>query len=178
VLDLMLPQLDGMDLCYILRGEMDIPIIMLTARTTEEDRLLGLEIGADDYISKPFSPRELVARVRVVLRRAGRDAEQASELAAYELRLDLIRHEARLAGALIALTYKEFKLLEVLMRHPGRAFTRAQLVERAFGFDYEGLERTVDVHIKNLRKKVEKNPAQPFYIQTVYGVGYKFVEEV
>jgi DNA-binding response OmpR family regulator len=173
VLDLMLPTVEGLDVCRILRTESQIPIIMLTARTTEVDRLLGLDLGADDYVTKPFSPRELVARVRAVLRRSNAGAVQGPpELYLGDLVVNVIRHEVRRRGALIRLTPKEFKLLEVLMREPGRAFTRLELLERVFGFDYDGFERTVDVHVMNLRKKIETDPLRPAYIHTVYGVGY------
>ncbi len=175
ILDLMLPRVDGLDVCRILRAESQIPIIMLTARTTEEDKLVGLDLGADDYITKPFSPRELVARVRAVLRRGGgQDEAGPEELQFGELVVDFIRHEARLVGTPVHLTPKEFTLLKIMTRQPGRVFTRLELLEGAFGFDYQGFERTVDVHMMNLRKKIEPDPAQPKYIQTVYGVGYKF----
>src|SRR5829696_6429576 len=178
VLDLMLPSVDGLDVCRILRAESATPIIMLTARTTEDDKLLGLDLGADDYITKPFSPREVVARVRVVLRRVG--AERAQEPAMVHFRqlaVDFVGHAARLRGEPLRLTPKEFKLLETLIKQPGRAWSRLDLLEQVFGFDYEGLERTVDVHVMNLRRKIEHDPARPEYIQTVYGVGYKFAED-
>jgi DNA-binding response OmpR family regulator len=177
VLDLMLPEVDGLDVCRILRAESRVPIIMLTARSIEEDRLLGLELGADDYVTKPFSPREVVARVRAVLRRTGEPDENGPALVqAGELAVDLFRREARLRGVPLRLTPKEFKLLETLARAPGRAWSRLELLERVFGYDYEGLERTVDVHVMNLRKKIEPDPTQPTYIQTVFGVGYRFAE--
>jgi DNA-binding response OmpR family regulator len=180
ILDLMLPGMDGIDVCHVLRGEGNkVPIIMLTAKTTEEDKLIGLGLGADDYVTKPFSPRELVARVRAVLRRVGEEeAKGPPEVCAGDLVVDFTRHEARVRGKLIGLTPTEFKLLEVLIKEPGRAFTRLDLLDQVFGFDYEGLERTVDAHVMNLRKKIEPNPAQPTYIQTVYGVGYKFTEDL
>ncbi|SRR6266498_494193 len=178
VLDLMLPTVEGLDVCRILRAESHTPIIMLTARTTEDDKLLGLDLGADDYITKPFSPREVVARVRVVLRRAGAERDQSPAAVRFrELIVDFVSHEARLGGAPLHLTPKEFRLLETLIRQPGRAWSRLALLENVFGFDYEGLERTVDVHVMNLRKKIERDPARPEYIQTVYGVGYKFAED-
>jgi two-component system, OmpR family, alkaline phosphatase synthesis response regulator PhoP len=177
VLDLMLPGLDGLDLCRILRAESNLPIIMVTARSTEDDKLAGLDLGADDYLTKPFSPRELIARVRAVLRRADDESGgQAAELRAGSLALSLVRHEVELDGRPVRLTPKEFKLLETLMRSPGRAFSRLELLELVFGFDYEGLERTVDVHVMNLRHKIEHDAAAPAYIHTVYGVGYKFME--
>lgn len=177
LLDLMLPAIDGLEVCRMLREESKIPIIMLTAKTTEEDKLLGLDLGADDYITKPFSPREVVARVRAVLRRVAEgQAITPSALRFGDLTVDFVSHEARLAGTPLYLTPKEFKLLETMVKEPGRAFTRLDLLERVFGFDYGGLERTVDVHIMNLRKKLERDPAHPAYIQTVYGIGYKFAE--
>jgi len=178
VLDLMLPKIDGLDICRIVRAESQTPIIMLTAKTTEDDKLLGLDLGADDYITKPFSPREVVARVRVVLRRAGEDRErEPRQMRVRDLVVDFVSHEARVRGEPLRLTPKEFKLLEMLVKQPGRAWSRLELLEHVFGFDYEGLERTVDVHIMNLRKKIERDPAQPEYIQTVYGVGYKCAED-
>ena len=178
VLDLMLPGMDGLDVCRILRTESEVPIIMLTARTTEEDKLVGLELGADDYVTKPFSPRELVARVRTILRRAGKESPQGpEELRFADLLIDRRRHEVRLRGEVVPLTPTEFRLLEVLAEEPGRAFTRLELLDRVFGYDFEGFERTVDVHVKNLRKKIEPDPKQPTYIKTVYGVGYKFGED-
>src|SRR6266487_3060257 len=178
VLDLMLPTVDGLDVCRILRAESRVPIIMLTARTTEDDKLLGLDLGAYDYITKPFSPREVVARVRAVLRRAGEDPDKGSAAARFgDLLIDFVSHTARLGATPLHLTPKEFKLLETLVKQPGRAFSRLELLERVFGFDYEGLERTIDVHIMNLRKKIERDPAQPIYILTVYGMGYKFAED-
>ena len=175
VLDLMLPGLDGLDLCRILRAEANIPIIMLTARSTEDDKLLGLELGADDYLTKPFSPRELVARVRTVLRRAGTQppAEPSPILEWDTLSLNTSQHTLTQAGQPLTLTPKEFRLLETFMREPGRVFNRVELLEKAFGLDYEGLERTIDVHIRNLRQKIEANPNQPVYVQTVFGVGYR-----
>lgn len=178
VLDLMLPGLDGLDLCRILRAEANIPIIMLTARSTEDDKLLGLDLGADDYLTKPFSPRELVARVRTVLRRMGKQPgdEPATTLVWGALCLNINQHTVTLAEQPIPLTPKEFRLLETLMREPGRVFNRVELLEKAFGLDYDGLERTIDVHIRNLRQKIEPNPNQPVYVQTVFGVGYRFGE--
>jgi DNA-binding response OmpR family regulator len=174
ILDWMLPRVDGLDICRILRAESAVPIIMLTARSTEEDKLLGLDLGADDYVTKPFSPRELVARVRVVLRRSARKDEAVPPLYIGELAVDFAAHEVRRGGELLRLTPKEFKLLETLAREPGRAFSRGELVDRVFGLGYEGFERTVDVHLMNLRKKIETDPNHPLYLLTVYGVGYKF----
>ncbi|MCR4406988.1 MAG: response regulator transcription factor [Anaerolineae bacterium] len=178
VLDLLLPGMDGLDVCRVLRAESEVPIIMLTAKTTEEDKLVGLELGADDYVTKPFSPRELVARIRAVLRRAGKEAAPGpAEISFADLVIDRRSHEVRMKGELVPLTPTEFRLLEVLAEEPGRAFTRLELLDRVFGYDFEGFERTVDVHIKNLRKKIEPDPKQPIYIKTVYGVGYKFGED-
>lgn len=177
VLDLMLPQVDGLDVCRTLRvrAGSKVPIIMLTARTTEEDKLLGLDLGADDYVTKPFSPRELLARVRAVLRRVAEVEDKGPPQLRYnDLVVDLVRHEVRLGQAPVHLTPREFKLLETLARAPGRAFTRLELLDAVFGFDYEGLERTVDVHVMNLRKKIEPEPDQPRYVITVPGVGYRF----
>jgi DNA-binding response OmpR family regulator len=177
VLDLMLPKLDGLDVCQALQAVNPVPVIMLTARTTEGDKLAGLESGADDYITKPFSPRELVARVRAVLRRTGTGTGESGEVRVGDLVVDLHHQEARLRGDRIPLTPKEFSLLRILSREPGRPFTRLALMERAFGYDYDGLERTVDVHIANLRRKIEADPAHPRYLVTVQGTGYKFVVE-
>lgn len=176
ILDLMLPEVDGLDVCEILRRESKVPIIMLTAKTTEQDRITGLDLGADDYITKPFSLGELLARVRAVLRRAEGE-EGPEELAFGGLRIDLRRHEVLLNGKPVNLTPTEFKLLEAMAREPGRAFTRVQLIHAALGYDFEGFERTIDTHIKNLRKKLESDPRNPCYIKTVFGVGYKFVPE-
>ena len=179
VLDLMLPQLDGLDVCRILRGEGNkVPIIMLTARTTEEDKLVGLDLGADDYVTKPFSPRELVARVRAVLRRLREEEHKGpSEVRFGDLVVDFVRHEVWVRGEPVHLTPTEFRLLEVLIKEPGRAFSRLELLDRVFGYDFEGFERTIDVHVKNLRRKIEPDRKNPTYIKTVYGVGYKFAGE-
>jgi DNA-binding response OmpR family regulator len=175
ILDLMLPRVDGLDVCRILRDESPVPIIMLTAKTTEQDKLTGLDLGADDYVTKPFSPRELVARVRAVLRRARADSETGpADLSFGDLVVDFVRHEARLCGVSVHLTPREFGLLEIMVKQPGRVFSRLELLEGAFGFDYQGFERTVDVHVMNLRKKIEPDPAQPVFIHTIYGLGYKF----
>ncbi len=179
VLDLMLPGMDGLDVCRILRDESNkVPIIMLTAKTTETDKLIGLDLGADDYVTKPFSPRELLARVRAVLRRVGEEkGEGPSEVRFGDLLVDFVGHEVRLRGQLVQLTPTEFKLLEVLIREPERAFSRLELLDQAFGYDFEGFERTIDVHVMNLRRKIEPDHKNPAYIKTVYGVGYKFAEE-
>jgi len=174
VLDLMLPGIDGLELCSILRDESDVPIIMLTAKTTDQDKLTGLNLGADDYVTKPFSPRELAARVRVILRRLPGE-RGPDELKHGELTVNFLRHEASLAGRPLNLTMVEFKLLGVLAKEPGRVFTRAQLIEKALGYDFEGFDRTIDVHILNLRRKLEPDPNHPRYIKTVYGAGYKLV---
>ncbi len=174
VLDLMLPGIDGLEICRILRAESDVPIIMLTAMTTDQDRLTGLDLGADDYVTKPFSPRELAARVRAVLRRLpGERGPEKIEHA--ELTLNFLKHEAFLAGKPINLTPVEFKLLGVLAKEPGRVFSRAQLIEKALGYDFEGFDRTVDVHILNLRRKLQPDPSHPKNIKTVYGAGYKLL---
>ena len=179
ILDLMLPRVDGLDVCRILRSESKVPIIMLTAKTTEEDKLIGLDLGADDYVTKPFSPREMVARVRAVLRRVHTEEDEGpGELIFGDMVVDFVRHEARIDGESIHLTPKEFRLLETMAKQPGRVFSRLELLEHAFGFDYGGFERTVDVHVMNLRKKIEPDPAQPTYVHTVYGLGYKFEELV
>ena len=177
VLDLMLPTVDGLDVCHILRAESDVPIIMLTARTTEEDKLVGLDCGADDYVTKPFSPRELLARVRAVLRRAGEEPGGPGQLTSGDVVVDLIRHEVLVASRRVHLTPREFAVLAVLARAPGRAFTRAQLVGRAFGYEFDGLERTLDAHVANLRRRIETDPSHPRYVLTVQGVGYKLSEE-
>jgi DNA-binding response OmpR family regulator len=179
VLDLMLPRLSGLELCRQLRQQSStLPIIMLTAKSTEEDILLGLDLGADDYITKPFSPRELVARIRTVLRRAGDQNGVNHQILQFgDLVIDPVRHEVTWCGKPLMLTPKEFKLLETMGREPGRAFTRMELVQRVFGYDYEGLERTVDAHIMNLRKKIEPDQNQLRFIQTVYGIGYRFTGE-
>lgn len=179
VLDLMLPGVDGLDVCRILRGEGNkVPIIMLTAKTTEADKLIGLDLGADDYVTKPFSPRELLARVRAVLRRVGEEEyEGLSEVRFDDLLVDFVRHEVQVRGKPVRVTPTEFKLLEVLIREPGRAFSRLELLDRVFGYDFEGFERTIDVHVMNLRRKIEPDRHDPIYIKTVYGVGYKFTEE-
>jgi len=176
VLDLMLPGIDGLEVCRRLREDSDVPIIMLTARSTEGDRLEGLELGADDYVVKPFSPRELAARVRAVLRRTPGSSD-GPPVKVGALVIDPARHEATLRGAPLDLTPREFRLLEVLARAPGRAFTRAELVERAFGIDSSALDRTIDAHVVNLRRKVESDPAKPALIETVYGVGYRMRSE-
>jgi two-component system alkaline phosphatase synthesis response regulator PhoP len=178
LLDLNLPGMDGLDVCRAIRKESAAPVIMVTARVEETDRLIGLELGADDYIVKPFSPREVVARVRAVLRRTEGAPTRAQTHTAGDLTIDLAKHLARLNERALDLTPTEFNLLSVLMQNPGRAFTRLQLLDQALGDTYEGYERTIDAHIKNLRQKIERDPKNPRYILTVFGVGYKFVEDV
>jgi DNA-binding response OmpR family regulator len=174
VLDLMLPDIDGLEVCRTLRHESDVPIIMLTARTTDQDKLIGLGLGADDYVTKPFSPRELAARVRAVLRRLPGE-RGPEEIERGELTMNFTKHEAWFAGRPLNLSSAEFKLLAVLAKEAGRAFNRASLIEDALGYDFQGFDRTIDVHILNLRRKLEPDPNHPTYIKTVYGVGYKFV---
>jgi len=180
VLDLMLPDRDGWDITRIVRGDATlarVPIIMLTARVEDTDKIIGLELGADDYVTKPFNPREVVARVRSVLRRSqgGENLSRPHIIQVGDLLMDLDRHEVMLSGQPVELTPTEYDLLRTLMENPGYAFTRLELIEQGLGYEYEGLERTLDSHIKNLRKKIEPDPKQPTYIQTVYGVGYRLV---
>lgn len=180
VLDLMLPGRDGWDVTRIVRGDSALaktPIIMLTARVEDTDKIVGLELGADDYITKPFNPREVVARVRSVLRRSqfGEALAQRRVLQLAGLLMDLDRHEVMVHGQPVELTPIEFDLLRTLMENPGYAFTRMELIEQGLGYEYEGMERTLDSHIKNLRRKIEPDPRKPSYIQTVYGVGYRLV---
>ena len=177
VLDLGLPDMDGLDVARALRRESDVPLIMLTARVDEADRLIGLELGADDYVTKPFSPRELVARVRAVLRRAHGEREAAPPpIIAGPVTLDLERRQVSVDRREVELTPTEFDLLAVLARHPGRVFSRLELLDRVHGYAFEGYERTIDAHVKNLRSKLEPDPKNPRYIETVYGVGYRFAE--
>ena len=177
ILDLGLPGIDGLDVARTLRQEANVPIIMLTARVDETDRLIGLELGADDYVTKPFSPRELVARVRAVLRRAGPEKERApGPVSAGDVIIDLERRQVSVGGRRVDLSPTEFDLLTVLARHPGRVFTRLEILDRVQGYAFEGYERTVDAHVKNLRQKIEPDPKDPRYVLTVYGVGYKFAE--
>ena len=178
VLDLMLPGMDGLDVCRTLRRESDVPIIMLTARVEEADRLIGLELGADDYISKPFSPRELVARVRTVLRRTHAPQPQASLLRIADLEIDLEGHRVWRGGTPVKLSRIEFNLLAILAQHSGQIFTRAQLLDRLHGVIFDGYDRSIDAHIKNLRRKLEPDPAEPRYVLTVYGIGYTFNDEL
>jgi DNA-binding response OmpR family regulator len=172
VLDLMLPGIDGLQVCRTLRAESDVPIIMLTARTTDRDKLTGLDLGADDYVTKPFSPRELAARVRAVLRRLPGERGPA-EIKRGELTIDSHKHEASLAGRPLNLTPVEFNLLGILAKEPDRVFSRGQLIEKALGYDFEGFDRTIDVHILNLRRKLNLEANHSINIKTVYGAGYK-----
>lgn len=174
ILDLNLPGMDGLDVAREIRRRANTPLIMLTARVEEPDQVLGLELGADDYITKPFSPRVVVARVRALLRRAEPQAPSAHVLKVADLEIDLEGHMVQRQGRTIELTPTEFSLLSTLASSPGRVFTRLQLLEAAQGVAYEGYERTVDAHIKNLRAKLEEDPRQPRYIETVFGVGYRF----
>jgi DNA-binding response OmpR family regulator len=174
VLDLMLPGMDGLDVCRALRRESDVPIIMLTARSEEADRLIGLELGADDYITKPFSPRELVARVRALLRRAKGTVYQSGVIRAGDLTIDIDAHRVTRGEDVIHLTRFEFNLLRALAQNPGQMYSRAQLLEKLHGVAYNGYDRSIDAHIKNLRRKIEVDPADPKYILTIYGIGYKF----
>jgi DNA-binding response OmpR family regulator len=177
ILDLNLPGMDGLDVARQIRKRSDTPIIMLTARVEETDRLIGLELGADDYITKPFSPREVVARVRAVLRRVGGAAPATRIIRIYDLEIDLEGHAVRRNGRAIDLTPTEFNLLAAMAGYPGRAFSRRQLQEATLGSSYEGYDRTIDAHVKNLRSKLETDPRNPRYIETVFGIGYRFSKE-
>ena len=174
ILDLMLPNVDGLEVCRKIRSESITPIIMLTARSEEVDKLLGLEIGADDYITKPFSPREVVARVKVILRRSSGGFTSSTTLRSGEIVLDLDGHRALMSGDNLELTPMEFQILAAMMRMPGRVFTRMQLLEEIEGEAYEGYERAIDQHVKNLRLKLGESARDPRYIHTVFGVGYRF----
>jgi two-component system alkaline phosphatase synthesis response regulator PhoP len=175
VLDLMLPGISGLEVCQTIRADSDVPIIMLTAKATDQDKLNGLDMGADDYVTKPFSPRELAARVRAVLRRLPGE-RGPDEIQFGQLTVNFLRREAHLASRLLNLSSTEFKLLGIFVREPGRVFTRPELIEKALGYDFEGFDRTIDVHILNLRRKLEPDPHHPKYIKTVYGAGYKLSE--
>ena len=177
VLDLGLPGLDGLDVTRALRRDGEVPIIMLTARTEESDKLVGLELGADDYITKPFSPKELVARVRAVLRRVEGLRSPASVVrVGADVELDITRMEARIRGSRVELTKTEFQILSTMARQPGRVFTRAQLLDAVKGVAFESYERAIDAHIKNIRRKIESEPGRPRLVLTVFGVGYRFAE--
>jgi len=180
VLDLMLPKHDGYEITKWLRTDQTLaatPILMLTARIEDGDKILGLELGADDYLTKPFNPREVVARVRAILRRTSAVPVSAHVLQIRGLQLDADRHTVAIDGRLLETTPTEFAVLRTLMENPNRAFTRGELIEKALGYSYEGMERTLDSHIKNLRKKIEEDPSQPQYIETVFGVGYRLRDE-
>ena len=176
VLDLMLPGMDGLQVCRTLRTESDMPVIMLTAKTTEGDKLTGLELGADDYVTKPFSPRELAARIKVVLRRTSSESlERGPAQVEYgDLKMDFGEHRVTIAGHPVALTPTEFRLLGTLVREAGQVLSREQLIERVLGLDFDGFDRTIDVHVLNLRRKLGDDSSRPRYIKTVYGAGYKF----
>lgn len=178
ILDLMLPEIDGLTVCKQLRADSQtksIPIIIVTAKSEEADRVLGLEMGADDYVTKPFSPRELVARVRAVLRRSGNVGDEEPEIIEIgEIKMDLRQHLVKVRGEEVELTPKEFDFLRLLLVNPGRAFTREFLLEHLWGYEYFGDTRTVDVHVRRLRQKIETDPADPVYLETVRGVGYRF----
>jgi DNA-binding response OmpR family regulator len=177
VLDIMMPEMDGVEFLRVLRTQHSTPVILLTARVGDEDKIIGLELGADDYLTKPFRPRELLARVRAVLRRAGRSGPEPAVLHSGDLTLDRTRHEILLDGHPIDLTPTEFEILAALMAAPGKVFTRMELLERAQGVGYEGYERTIDAHIKNLRAKIDPGAQDTQRIQTVYGVGYRLARE-
>ena len=176
VLDLMLPDMSGEEICRQLRDRSDVAILMLTAKSGEEERIAGLGLGADDYLTKPFSPRELVARVKAILRRMSTSDMPLVELLRFDagrLEIDSVRHEVRVGGEPVDLTPSEFKLLQALAQYPGRAYSRFELINRVQGHDFEGYERTIDAHIKNLRRKIEPDPATPRYVETVHGIGYR-----
>ena len=168
VLDLMLPGLDSMEICHVLRQESEVPIVMLTARVEEEDRLAGLELGADDYVTKPFSPRELAARVRDAL------GSGPAELSYGSVTVNMRQQTACVASEALRLTPTEFRLLALMVREPGRIFTREHIIDRVFGYDFDGFDRTVDAHVFNLRRKLETDSEGPSYVHTIYGVGYRF----
>ncbi len=175
LLDLMLPGLSGTEVCRQLRSRSNVPIIMLTAKDTEVDKVVGLELGADDYVTKPYSKAELVARIRAVLRRRGESSDHTeSLLTAGPVKIDVERHQVSINDQIVSLPLKEFELLEFLVRNSGRVLTRTQLIDRVWGSDYFGDTKTLDVHVKRLRAKIEKDPANPVYIQTIRGLGYKF----
>ncbi len=177
ILDLMLPDIQGEEICESVRNDSDIPILMLTAKSDEEDRIRGLGMGADDYVVKPFSPREVVARVKALLRRTRKGREELS-FNKGDLVISPSTMETRKAGDAVTLTPTEFRILQTLAERPGQVFTRLQLVNTILGYDFEGYDRTIDAHIKNIRQKIEDNPRSPVYIKTVYGVGYKFTGQV
>ncbi len=176
VLDVMLPGINGLEICREIRREKeDTPIIMVTALGSEESTLAGFEVGVDDYLSKPYRPRELVARIGALIRRYENKEERSSTMRVPGLEIDILKHEVKVDGVEVALSVREFELLVVLVAQPGRVYSRDQLLENAFGFDYQGLDRTVDAHIGNLREKIGDNPKKPRFIETVYGVGYRII---
>jgi len=177
VLDLMLPKVSGIEVTRKIRATSRVPIIMLTAKAAEADRVVGLELGADDYVVKPFSPRELVARIRAVLRRIDGAAGEAEKIVSGDLEIDIKTRDVVVSGRQIELTPTEFDLLAYLARHPGQVFTRLQLLREVQGYTYDAFARTIDTHVKNLRRKLEEDPKKPHYIQTVHGVGYRFARE-
>jgi len=178
LLDIMMPEMDGYQFITAYRKESDAPIILLTAKLEETDKVLGLELGADDYVTKPFGMRELLARIRAVLRRVGADAVQPASLRAADIILERDTRQVRVDGQSVNLTPSEFDLLAVLMENPGRVYSRADLLVKLQGSTFEGVERTIDVHVRNLRTKIEPDPANPRYIETVFGVGYRFSESL
>jgi len=178
VLDLMLPDRSGEDICREIRERSDVPILMLTAKASEDERVAGLALGADDYLTKPFSPRELVARVRAILRRTQTETPLV-ELISFDggaLEIDTVQHEVRRDGQAVELTPNEYKLLQTLARYPGRVYSRFELINHVQGYDYEGYERTIDAHVKNLRRKIEPDSRSPRYVETVFGVGYRLAK--
>ena len=179
VLDLMLPDVSGEEICREVRSRSDVPILMLTAKSAEEERVGGLTLGADDYLTKPFSPRELVARVRAILRRSSGTETPLVETLAFDdgrLVIDTVEHEVRVEGEQVDLTPNEYKLLVTLARYSGRVYSRFELINHVQGYDFEGYERTIDVHVKNLRRKIEPDPRHPRYVQTVFGAGYRLAK--
>jgi DNA-binding response OmpR family regulator len=179
VLDLMLPDVSGEEICREIRSRSDVPILMLTAKASEDERVGGLALGADDYLTKPFSPRELVARVRAVLRRTQGTETPLVEVLSFDsgaLEIDTVQHEVRRDGEIVDLTPNEYRLLMTLARYPGRVYSRFELINHVQGYDFEGYERTIDAHVKNLRKKIEPDPKQPRYVETVFGVGYRLAK--
>lgn len=180
ILDLMLPEVSGEEICQRVRHQSNVPIIMLTAKGGEDERIEGLELGADDYIVKPFSPRELVARVKALMRRTKESNGVMADILRFDngrLEIDLSAKQVRIQGETVQLTPTEFRLLELMAKAPGRIFTRTQLVDLALGYDFSGYDDTIYAHIKNLRKKIEPDPSHPRYIQTVYGLGYRFTKD-
>ena len=179
VLDLMLPDVSGEEICREIRSRSDVPILMLTAKASEDERVGGLALGADDYLTKPFSPRELVARVRAVLRRTQGVEAPLVEVLSFddgELEIDTVQHEVRRDGQTVELTPNEYRLLVTLARYPGRVYSRFELINHVQGYDFEGYERTIDAHVKNLRKKIEPDPRHPRYVETVFGIGYRLAK--